>query len=1035
MKIGKTITKILLLLGFSVGLLTASFAQRQTGSLKGIIMDNEGHTLPGCTVYLKSEAIMGIRTFITADTGAFRFPSLPPGTYIITAELPGFKTVTRGDILVRVGMIVTIDIIMEMTAIEEEVTVTASPPVVDIEQTKISVVMDNALLRNIPMARDIYDVVNSAPGAISENVEYRRTSTVRGSSVRGNTYALDGVNMNDPQTRYLLTNVNFDVIDEVEMVLGGHPPEVGFTDGAYVNVVTRSGGNRFSGGAVLNYSDDHLVQHLWPEEQIRALGIATSETDGGHSRLDGALSLGGPIMTDRVWFFSNIHYIRRTESTRFVPFTDPYLGRYHGPRSWIQEEKMGFAKLTTQVTPNIKIMGMFNFVDRYRSMWENPGGVRVPQATHIWDHEKVYMGNGILNYILNQNTFFDIRVGYVHHWFPLLLQEEARGLPRIRNYGGRSNEITTADHNTTYLRTKLQIEAHFTRFEDDFLGGNHELKGGVEFEDAYGDFDYWRQDNLMWYWRNGSPYYYGTTPWKGVPKVGWGRIYFYICGPEQGSLKMVWKVRRIGAYIQDSVTFAERLTLNLGLRFDRSWGQQPAVFKTACGNPLSIYVGENYFRPYTADRYPEIYPEGINPFGEWKTEELKDIMTWNTLSPRLGLTFDIRGNGKTILKATYSRYTEYMMMQYFSPLHPFRNPSFIRFDWYDMNFNQQVDEDDDFEIYPLDYRAYDSEFAKKQLDPEAKSPINDEYTAGIWHELFENFSLGVNFIFKDKKNIFEDGLYAPDTDEWWYHMDQAGAKKYWVPFTAIVPSQDYGDRTVTFYVRKNDAPDIFERTANLPELRRKYLALELLFNKRWADGWQFSGSVVYSKAYGNLEVWFTDSTGYSDAASNPNAFVNTYGRLGTDNPLQIKLMGTVKLPFGILLSSYYRYDSGWPWVRSVSIMPPRSWCEDNNAYRDFYQVIIEDPGQPRRTTSWNTLDLRLEKEFRVGDAGRLGVYVDAFNFMSSSSVDAVLDDVRYYYPVAENDNTGYVVKYSDYKEIYSVSGGMRWFSLSIRFSF
>ena len=1032
---GKKITKVFLILCLSVGLFTASFAQRQTGSIKGKVTDNEGNVLPGVTVIAKSEALMGTRSYVTTKTGSFRFPSLPHSTYEISVEMPGFKTVKRGDIIVRVGMVLKVDITMEMTTLEEEITVTAPSPVVDMEQTKISVIMGEALLRNIPMARDFYDIVNSAPGAISEGVENRRTTTIRGSSVRGNTYALDGVDMNDPQTRVLVTNVNFDVIDEVEIVLGGHPPEVGYTDGAYINVVTRSGGNRFSGGAIINYSDESMVQSLWTDEQIQALGVGNPARQESWFKFNGSLSLGGPILTDRLWFFSNIHYIKRTEGTRFVPFTDPYLGRYHGPCDWIHEEKMGFVKLTAQVTSNIKLMGMFNFVERYQPMWEKPGGIRVPQATHIWDHDKVYIGTGILNYILDQNTFFEIRVGYVHRWFPLLLQEEARGLPRIRNWGGISNEITTANHNTTYLRQKLQTKVHFTRFEDNFLGGNHEFKGGLEFEAAYGDYDLWRQDNLMWHWSNNSPYYYGTTTWKGVPSVGKGRIYFNTYGPEEGSLRFVWKTRKISAYIQDSVTFAERLTLNLGLRFNRSWAWQPAITKAACGNPVSIYVGENYFRPYTADRYPEIYPEGINPFGELRAEAWNDMMTWNTLSPRIGFSFDILGNGKTVLKTTYSRYTEYMMMQYFSPCHPFRRNSSVRFDWYDMNFNQQVDEDDDFTIYPVDYRAYDSAFAKKQLDPDAKSPINDELTLGIWHELSKNFSLGVNFIYKNKRNILDDGMYAPDTDEWWYHMDQAGAKKYWVPFTAVVPSEDYGDRTVTFYVRKNDAPDLFERTANIPELKRKYWALELLFNKRLADGWQFSGSVVYSKSYGNIDVWFVESSGYSAAASDPNTFVNTDGRLGADNPLQIKLMGTVKLPFGILLSAYYRYNSGWPWVRRVRIMPPSSWCIANNAYRDFYRVNIEDPGQPRRTNSWNTLDLRLEKEFRIGDFGRLGVYVDAFDLLTPMTLNVVTSDVQYYYPVAENDNTGDVVKYSDYKNIYSVSGGIRWFSLSIRFSF
>jgi len=1030
----KKLIKVFLILCLSIGLNTSSFGQRQTGSIKGKVTDKEGKVLPGATVVAASEALMGTKTYVTTETGFFRFPTLPLGNYTITAEMSGFKTVKRGDVIVRVGMVVTVDITMEMTAIEEEVTVIAVSPVVDLEQTKVTVTVDKNLLRNIPMARDIYDIVNFAPGAISEGVNYRRTSSIHGSTVRGNTYAFDGVNMNDPATMCLLTNINFDVIEEVEMVLGAQPPEVGYTDGAYINVVTRSGGNRFSGGAIIYYSDESMVQSLWPDEQIQALGVSKPVGDETWFDFDGSLSLGGPILTDKLWFFSNIHYLKQKSSTNFIPFTDPYLGRYHGPYYWIHEEKMGFIKLTSQLTSNIKLMGMLNYVERYRPIWRGGGSRTIKQATRIWDHDKTYIGNGILTYILDQNTFFEVRMGYVNRWFPTPMQEEARGLPRIINMGALYRNITTDNFNLTYLRKKLQIETHFTRFQDNFLGGNHEFKGGMNFEDAYTDRDTWRKDNLMWYWKEDSPYYYGTETWKGVPDVGKGRIYFYIYGPEKGSTKLIHRSRRIGAYIQDSVTFADRFTLNLGLRFDRSWSWNPAVTKAACGNPVSIYVGENYVRPYTAARYPETYPDGINPFGEMKAEEWTDILVWNAWSPRIGLTFDIFGNGKTVFKATFSRYAEYMVMQYFTVLHPFRTLSRIRFYWYDMNFNQQVDTGDDFSLYPTDYRTFDSAFSKNKLDPDIKSPLNDEFTAGIWHELLKDFSLGINFIYKNKKNIFEDGLYAPDTDEWWSHKDQAGAQKYWVPFTAVVPSEDYGDRTVTFYVPKNDVPDFFRRASNLPELKRKYLALEFLFNKRMADGWQFSGSVVYSKAYGNIGVWFTESHGWSDAANSPNYFVNKYGRLSMDIPLQIKLMGTVKLPFRIFLSAYYRYFSGSPWVRRVSIMPPTSWCEANNAFQEYYKVNIEDRRQPRRGSFWDCLDLRLEKEFRMGDFGRLGAYVDISNVLGRSAVYVGVDDVYQYRPVAENDNTGEVDIPSSYKEVSGVSG-IRQIKFSIRFSF
>jgi len=200
-------------------------------------------------------------------------------------------------------------------------------------------------------------------------------------------------------------------------------------------------------------------------------------------------------MQDRLWFFLNGRYIKQTLTTNFIPYTDLYLGRQHENYDWSHQEQMGFVKLTSQITQNAKFMGMFNYVMRYRPMYEQPSERLMFQATRIWDHEKDYTGTAILNYIVDQNTFFDIRASYVDRYFPLPLQEEARGLPCIYNYGGLYFRQTTARFNEIYTRKRFQVGAYFTHFKDNFLGSNHEFKGGLEFEDAYADWDWWRQDN------------------------------------------------------------------------------------------------------------------------------------------------------------------------------------------------------------------------------------------------------------------------------------------------------------------------------------------------------------------------------------------------------------------------------------------------------------------------------------------------------------------------------------------------------------
>ncbi|MBS3819967.1 TonB-dependent receptor, partial [bacterium] len=850
---------------------------------------------------------------------------------------------------------------------------------------------------------------------------YRRTSSIHGGTVRSNTYAFDGVNMNDPVVMYPLTNINFDVMEEVEMITAGLPASVGYTTGAYVNIVTRSGGNNFSGGGVLYYTNDSLAENLWTDEDVEALGVSQPTVD--KSWVDFSFTLGGPIVKDKLWFFTNGRTIQQTQFVNFVPFTD-ILGRTHEKYDWEHQETMGFFKLTSQLTKNIKVMGMFNLVDRYRPMYEQPSASRPFISTRIWDHEKDYTGNFVINYIMSQNTFFDIRAGYVHRYFPIPMQEEARGLPYISDYADNYGSLTTARFNETYLRTRAQGGLYFTHFQDNFLGGNHEFKGGVEFEDSYGDWDWWRQNNLYQFWY-GGPYYFGEP---------WGLIAFSTCGPEKGSSKIKDEGNRIGAYIQDSATFGERLTLNLGLRFDRSWGSKPAVSKDASGNDLSIWVGENVVRPYVASNYPDRFPDGINPFGELSVDAWENLITWNSFSPRIGLTFDVFGDGRTALKASFSRYTEYLMLQYFSVVHPMY-PNYVYFYWYDSDRDGQVEKTDG--IYDAgweDYRAFDLEFAKKGLDPDTSAPLTDEITVGIQHELVRNFSVGLDFIYKNWLNIVEDSRYALDTGEYWYHMDQAAAQEYYVPFNTTVPSDEYGEKDVTIYVRKEDAPPIFYRLQNPEELERKYWALEFTFRKRMSNGWQFNGSVVYSKAYGQIGGWYGESWGWSGASDSPNWYVNRSGRLSVDRPLQIKLMGTVELPYRVFLSGYFRYFSGSPYARNASIEPPSDWCEQHNAVQEFYGVRLEPLGTFRQR-SRNSLDLRLEKEFRIGDFGTLGAYIDAINLLGYTDLNVGKDDVYRWYPDAEGyGEEGEVVIDPDYKHIFSIEG-LRVIKASIRFSF
>jgi hypothetical protein len=1025
-KLTYLLTLFILVLAFTTGLM----AQLQTGAIRGSVKDNQNNPLPGVTVQIMSDAIMGTQSYITSETGAFRFPAIPPGTYSIMAEMPGFQTAKRDGILVRLGATITVNFTMEMERLDEAVTVMAPSPTIDVVSSKVATNFDTNILENIPLTRDIYDIVNSAPGAISgEDTRYRYTS-FHGSGVRSNVYAIDGVNMTGPAYGRLLTNINQDVTEEIEFVTSALPAEVGNASGAYVNVVTKAGGNRFSGSATLFYTNEDLNTSLWTEEDTDALGI--SQPASNKDWFDGSVTFGGPLIKDKLWFFTNGRYLKRTRNTNFIPFTD-MLGVYHDIYDWKHEERMAFGKLTAQVTSKLKLIGMFNFADRARPLRGDPGPYMALEAFTVWD-ENVYTGNVQAYYLFNQNTFSDLRFNYVNRVEERLLQPHMVDEPRIMWKSNPAQEITNARWNETFDEKRTRIGGYITHFRDNFLGGDHEIKLGVEWEHFSVQRNCWRADNLSWWWWEDSPYYYGTRTWNGVPNVGYSRIYLSLTGETKEDTFYNDYGRRIGAFFQDNLTIGNRVTLNLGLRFDRVAGHEGAGQVGVAGNPIAVHIGENYIRPYVASNSPDTFPDGINPYGGMSSGEIKDIMVWTNLSPRIGLTFDIFGDGKTVFKASYNRYTEFMMTQFFEVLNPFYT-IWNEFRWYDMNFNGILDTEDDYGIISYDYRRFDPIFSKRKLDPDTKSPKTDAINIGIERELSKNFVVGASYIYKHKFDTLEAVAYDPDTGEYWYHMDWEAAQRYYVPFETIVPGTDeYPDSSVTVWVRKTEAPPMFNYATNVPELWNKYRALEFKFQKRMADGWQLLGSIVYSKAWGTWGSLGGQTWGWDVAGNQPNFYTNREGRINVDRPLIIKLMGSIILPYDIVLSGFYKHFSGSAWGRVAQVRPPSSFTNANNAYRWYYTVNLEPSGS-RRNKSQDLLDIRLEKQFKIGDRFTIGAYVDVFNVFGWKRLYVGKDDIRRYNPSAENVREPNAITLEPtYQQVSSVAG-MREVRFSLKLTF
>jgi hypothetical protein len=931
------------------------------------------------------------------------------------AEKPEFKTVNVEDIIVRVGKTVNLDITLEATLIEEEITSNIPSPTLDEESTKNSVNIDRDLLNNIPFARNVHEIINSAAGVTQYSVPNQKASSVHGSTVRANIYTLDGIIMNDPSGMHLLANINFDIIEEVELETAAHPAQVRFTEGGYINVVAKSGGNRFRGDINLYYSDEKLGSTLWSEEEISETGASPPPLD--RYLEDISFSLGGALLEDKVWFFANSRFISLSRTTDFIPWTDPQ-GNNHKEFSWQGNEKMGFFKLTGQFIPQLKVTGMFNYFERYRSASDSPLSWNLPkEATQILDHEDNLTASGTLSYIFDQNTFGDLKVGYIEHSLPLRLARKWRDNPQYFNEG-TGHFWGSAGFNETQLKKRFQVGAYLTRFQESFFG-DHEFKSGVEYEFASGEWTTWKTDNLLQHYFYGNPYYFdpnyfgqAVSPVTGNP-VDKGKVSFSIAGKAEGGSSQN-ELSRLSLFAQDSVSFGRRLTLFLGLKFDRSSTKLLSSQKRESGNPVSLKIGEELIEP--------LY--GVNPYSTNIVPEWQNTVVWNALSPRFGLSLDILGNGKHLIKASFSRYTEYLMLDYLGALNPFYAHRSHQFYWFDENMDGIVDVDDTYTLYPEDLRSFSEEDYKKKIASDIKPPYTDEFTIGLHQELFKDFSIRINYIHKTKRNIIENVLYDPDSDKDWYTIAQ-DTQGWWIPFETIVPEvDDFPDTQVSAYYRSSNTPVLFYQVKNVPELKRKYQALEIAFQKRMLNNLQLNGSLVISKTTGNIGLNYDASSGFSRAADNPNFLLVNLpedSSLDFDRPLVLKLMGTYKLPYDFFASCYYTYMSGTPLPRSVTIIPPASWVQGNNAYNEPATVLLEKPGT-RRAEPYHNLDLRIEKEFRFGSSGKISIYVDILNALGKKYSFISKNDGGFWFPDAENTTQGTRVLSENYKKITSLSG-------------
>jgi len=966
MKLMKQILKFLLILLMTLSAAPFLISQQSTTcSLSGIVKDPDNNPLSKATVILEGSPLLGMIIYVTEETGKFHFANLPPGeNYSLHAEKPGYQTKKFTGINIDIGEDIQISAVLDKDSDETIKIIENKSPALDTRNSSTTIRYSSDLIQSLPLHKDLFEIVGSIPGSVPEDPPIQHAYSISGGSVRGNRVILDGIILNGPLDSYPSTTVNIDTYGEIEFGIAGHSPEVTDTDGGYLNIVSKSGGNQFKVGFLGEHYNKGMQSSFLSEEDLEILDL--SKPTEFNSWNDLSFHLGGPIAKDVLNLYVNARYSNWIKSYHHKDWTSTQEA---GQGVFVlddapHQEYNVFGKLVTSLPLDIRASLTYNLTSIKEKFYMNQTQDYIDQtATNRRKEEITHTFSLQGSYSLKSNIFLEGRVTYLSRKFPLTYSEQA--LPdEPRNY----DRYFHIYRNNPELQQKSVIQklnpsARATYFNDRFLGAEHKIKLGLDYEWSHLRWDFWRENPFYFDYYKGNIYSYPNELYPNR-----GKIYAYTCGSFEGSSVLENESHHIGGFLQESLTIAHRLTLNLGVRVDFSNSSFPIQYRLESADPYGLF---------------EVLP-GLDLQYQAYSTGSTSVMSWFTLSPRLGFVFDIFGNGKTSFSGTYSRYHESMAFRYFNRVSPIY-PQLSSWYWYDDDFNQEPDIDDTYTVIDVADDP-DSVDLDSRLDPDTKSPLTDEFSVGLEREINPDLTVMANFIYKHKKNILENvNDYGLGGEQAWkgYSPDSP----YWEKFEFTDPGEDgifgTGDDLDSYcYVELEESPgDRHWYYTNIESAFRKYTALQLVLNKRMSNKWQLLASLVWSKAWGNIGGYNAATSASSYYFDTPNSLVNTEGRLDYDRPLNIKIQGSVVLPYGFDLGCYYHYRSGIPWNRTVTVYVPI-----NDRYLDpgvSYTVATEERGS-RRTPALSSLDLRLQKKFKLTDTISVQAHMDVLNALGGS---------------------------------------------------
>src|SRR6188474_5265 len=302
---------LLVALSFSVPAFAQGGGASSTGTIQGRVQDAQGAVLPGVTVTATSPALIQPQTTVTSETGNYRFPAVPPGTYAVSFELAGFNTLKRDGIVITLGFTAQLNADLALATVQETVTVSGASPVIDTSSTRVQQNFKMEQLQSIPNGRDMWALLAVTPSVQMTRIDVggNRAGTQTGYAAYGQT----------GQVRVLIEGINttegtggagfyFDYASLEEAFLGtsGQSAEMP-NPGVQSQFIARSGSNQFQGEYHLDWYNNSLQGSNIPDEYIAPTAFNNSPIREHSNEIDRYydhdINVGGPIVKDKAWFF------------------------------------------------------------------------------------------------------------------------------------------------------------------------------------------------------------------------------------------------------------------------------------------------------------------------------------------------------------------------------------------------------------------------------------------------------------------------------------------------------------------------------------------------------------------------------------------------------------------------------------------------------------------------------------------------------------------------------------------------------------